>query len=231
MVATARESEREYLLKLAEDYRGKDYQIVFQPPLDELPDFLREYKPDMLALGNHESVVIEVKARPLLEGDSDYLKSLAQAIEIHPGWRFELVVLAPDQAEDEFELTDFSPYRGNLRVQEIKPGLQIAKELAASQPESALLYAWSLVEAILRHLAKSEEISLKTFEALYLIKTLVAEGIISRSDYQSLIDTLPLRNAIAHGFKVDSLTANAVYELVNLGEKLLSLLASDEEVN
>jgi hypothetical protein len=228
MVATTKEAEREYLLKLAKDYRGKDYQIVFQPSLDILPDFLREYKPDMLALGSHESVVVEVKSRPLLKGDSDYLKSLAQTVESHPGWRFELVVLALEDDQDGSDLDHPSQLQETLQIQDIEAGLQSARKLILSQPESALLYVWSLIEAILRLLSKSEGISLKSFDAVYLIKTLVSEGVISRSDCQLLMNILPLRNAIAHGFKVDELDVKTIGELIDLSTQLLLLVNAGE---
>lgn len=229
MVATTKESERAYLLRLVEEYRGKGYEVVFQPDRDILPDFLKSYRPDMLALGSNESVVVEVKARPIAKNDSEYLKSLSQIVEAHPGWRFELVVLASE--EEDYEPAKPSHFQGELRVQDIASGLTSAKRLALIQPESALLYAWSLVEAILRLLAKSEEIGLRTFDALYLIKTLVTEGVISRADYQLLTNILPLRNATAHGFKVDELNSNTVGELIDLAEQLLLLLNSNEAVS
>lgn len=228
MVTTTREPERAYLIKLAEDYRSKGYEIKFQPDPETLPEFLRGYKPDMLALGGDESVVVEVKARPLIKRDSNYLKSLSKSVEDHPGWRFELVVLATNGDQEGFELDRLPEARESLIIEEITPGLQFAKQLAMSQPESALLYVWSLTEAILRLLARHEEVSLKTFDALYMLKTLVSEGVISRSDYQSLIDNFPLRNAIAHGFKADRLTTQTVDNLVNLAENLLLLLGSED---
>lgn len=228
MVATTGESERTYLVKLAEDYRSKGYEIKFQPNSDVLPEFLQAYKPDMLALGGGESVVVEVKARPLIKRDSEYLKSLSQSVEAHPGWRFELVILADDENGEDFNLDRLPGTRESLAMEEITSGLQFVKQLATSQPESALLYGWSLVEAILRLLAKHEGVGLKTFDAVYMIKTLVLEGVISRSDYQSLMDILPLRNATAHGFKVDRLNEHTVDTLVDLAQNLLSLLSLDQ---
>ncbi|MGB5973721.1 MAG: hypothetical protein WBG38_10385 [Nodosilinea sp.] len=228
MVATTGELQRERLLELAEDYRSKGYEVAFQPRNDTLPDFLKAYRPDMLAFGSDESVVVEVKARPLAKSDSEYLQSLAQTIKSHPGWRFELVVLAPEGNREDLGLVTSS--QKSFKVRDIQAGLQFARNSVVNQLESALLYAWSWVEAILRLLAEKEEVSLKSFDARYLIKMLVVEGVISRSDYQMLISILPLRNAAAHGFKVDELNANQVYELVNLAEDLLSLLSSDEAV-
>ena len=39
--------ERERLLKLAEEYRNKGYEISIHPNPEDLPDFLRNYRPDI----------------------------------------------------------------------------------------------------------------------------------------------------------------------------------------
>ena len=58
--------ERERLLKLAEEYREKGYEVFFHPNLENLPDFLNHYRPDMIVRRGEENVVIEVKSRSSL---------------------------------------------------------------------------------------------------------------------------------------------------------------------
>ena len=68
-------------------------EILIHPNPEDLPDFLRNYRPDMIARRKDEAVVIEVKSRSSLNSSStQYLPNLAQVIEQHPGWRFELVI-------------------------------------------------------------------------------------------------------------------------------------------
>ncbi len=55
--------ERERLLKLAEEYRDRGYEISIHPNSEDLPDFLRNYRPDMIARREDDAVVIEVKSR------------------------------------------------------------------------------------------------------------------------------------------------------------------------
>jgi uncharacterized protein YutE (UPF0331/DUF86 family) len=86
------------------------------------------------------------------------------------------------------------------------------------------LYAWSLVEATLRLVAEKEGLSLQRFDSLYLVKQLAIEGVISKSEYQVLMNALSLRNAIAHGFKTTQLTPKNVQELIETTEKLLKTL-------
>ncbi|MEH2052070.1 hypothetical protein [Nostoc sp.] len=216
--------ERERLLKLAEEYREKGYEVFFHPNPEELPDFLNKYRPDMIVRRGEENVVIEVKSRSSLNSSSNQdLRNLAQAVEKHPGWRFELVMTNPEDIMYSLKA------EGSLQEHEIESQLQVARQLTTQHPESAILYSWSLVEATLRLIAQKEELSLQRFDPLYLVKQLAIEGVISKSQYQLLMNSLLLRNSIAHGFKTTQITQNSVYELIELTEQLLRTLHTSDE--
>ncbi|MEH2352042.1 hypothetical protein [Nostoc sp.] len=216
--------ERERLLKLAEEYREKGYEVFFHPNPEDLPDFLNHYRPDMIVRRGDENVVIAVKSRSSLNSSSNqYLGNLAQAVEKHPGWRFELVMTNPE------DTTYSLKAEASLQQDEIESQLQVARQLTTQHPESAILYSWSLVEATLRLIAQKEELSLKKFDPRYLVNKLVTEGVISKSEYQLLMNALPLRNSIAHGFKTTQITQNYVYELIELTEQLLRTLHTGDE--
>ncbi|CAD5943070.1 hypothetical protein PCC9214_02054 [Planktothrix tepida] len=219
--------EREQLLKLAENYCQKGYEIFLHPNLEELPDFLKSYRPDLIVRRGEEAVVIEVKSRASLNSYSDqYLQNLAQAVEKHPGWRFEFVMINPE------DITYSPKAEYSLQKDEIESQLQVVKQLTTQHLESAMLYCWSLVEATLRLITEKEELSLQRLDPLYLVKQLATEGIISQSEYRLLMDAISFRNAIAHGFKTTQLTQNFVYELIEITEKLLKdLQTSDELIN
>jgi uncharacterized protein YutE (UPF0331/DUF86 family) len=217
--------ERERLIRLAEEYRDKGYEISFHPNPEDLPDFLKNYRPDMIVRRGDEAVVIEVKSRSSLNSSTQYLRNLAQLVEQHPGWRFELVMTNPEDAAYSQRA------EGSLQEPEIESRLQIARQLAAQHPESAILYSWSLVEATLRLVAENEGLSLQRFDSLYLVKKLATEGVISKSEYQLLMNALSLRNSIAHGFKTTQLTQEPLYELINIAEQLLKALHSGKEAD
>lgn len=218
--------ERERLLQLAEEYRDKGYEISFHPNPEDLPDFLRNYRPDMIVRRGDEAVIIEVKSRRSLNSSSrQYLQNLAQSMEQHPGWRFELVMTNPEDAA-------YSPEaESSLQQPEIEARLQVARQLATQHPESAILYSWSLVEATLRLVAEYERLSLQRLDPLYLVKQLVTEGVISRPEYHLLMDALSLRNTIAHGFKATQITQESVYELIDVAEQLLKTLHTSVETD
>ncbi|MBD2653751.1 hypothetical protein IQE94_13135 [Synechocystis sp. PCC 7339] len=214
--------ERERLLQLAEEYRNKGYEIFFHPNSEDLPHFLRNYRPDMIVRKGDEAVIIEVKSRSSLNSSSrQYLQNLAQSVEQHSGWRLELVMTNPEDYV-------YSPQTENsLQAPEIKTKLQVARQLVIQHPESAILYSWSLVEATLRLIAEHEEISLQGLDPLYLVKQLVTKGVISRPEYQLLMDALSLRNKIAHGFKTSQSASEFAYQIINATEELLKTLDVD----
>jgi uncharacterized protein YutE (UPF0331/DUF86 family) len=218
--------EREQLLKIADEYREKGYEVFFHPNPEDLPDFLNHYRPDMIVRRGEENVIIEVKSRFSLNSSSNqYLGNLAQAVEKYPGWRLELVMTNPED-------TTYSPKaEASLQEHEIKSQLQVARQLTTQHPESAILYSWSLVEATLRLIAQKEKLSLERFDPHYLVKQLATEGVISKSEYQLLMNALPLRNSIAHGFKTTQLTQNSVSELIELAEQLLRTLHTGDEAD
>jgi uncharacterized protein YutE (UPF0331/DUF86 family) len=223
MVTSIANTERDRALQLAQEYRDKGYEVLLEPPLENLPDFLQKYRPDIIASRGGESVVIEVKSRSALNSTShQYLRDLAQLIEQQPGWRFELVVTNPEdtaysrQAEESFQQN------------EIESRLQVARQLATQHVESAFLYSWSLVEATLRLVIQNEGLNSQRFSPIYLVKELVIAGIISKSEYQLLMNAISLRNAIVHGFKTtQQITQNSVSELIEITEQLLKTLHSE----
>lgn len=221
MDARTEQLERLRLLELVTEYRQKGYEVILSPKPEELPDFLRSYRPDMIVSRGEEKVVIEVKSRPSI-ASAQYLRGLAQAVEEHPGWRVELVMTNSEDALYSAKV------EGSLQEHEIKSQLQVARKLTVDHPESAILYAWSLAEATLRLLANKEGLDLQRPEPLRLLKQLATEGVISKAEYQSLMNASPLRNAIAHGFKTTHLTPNVVLNLIEVTEQLLNSLNTSE---
>lgn len=218
--------EREKVLQLAEEYRNEGYEIFFHPSSDDLPDFLKGYCPDLLVKRGNEAVIVEVISRSSLNSPStQYFRNLAQVVEEHPGWRFELVMT---NLED---IIDSPNIEGSLQQSEIETRLQAARQLVIQYPESAILYSWALVEATLRLIADHEGLNLQRFDPLYLIKQLVTEGLISRSEYQLLMNVRSLRNNIAHGFKITQLSQESVYELIDMTEHLLQTLNASATKN
>lgn len=217
--------ERERLLALAEDYRNQGYEVQLFPSPDDLPDFLKAYRPSMVLHRSGESAIVEVKSRASLSSSfGQALQNLARAVDRYPGWRFELVVENPEEV-----FTGFQTAERSLQLCEIGTRLQVARRLASQNLEAAVLFIGPLFEATLRLLAEREGLSLKRFDSVYLVKQLAVEGTISQSEYRSLMEMIALRNAIAHGFKTSQLTQAAVDAAIELLAQLLKTLTPVSE--
>jgi uncharacterized protein YutE (UPF0331/DUF86 family) len=223
IVTSTTNTERDRALQLAQEYRARGYEVSLAPRLENLPDFLKEYRPDIIATRGDESVVIEIKSRAALKSSShQYLRNLAQLIENHPGWRFELVIT--NSVDDTYS----RQAEESLQHNEIESRLQIARQITTQHVEAAFLYSWSLVEATLRLVVDREKLNSHRFSPIYLVKELVIEGVISKSEYQLLMNAISLRNAIIHGFKTtQQITEDSVYELIAITEQLLKNLQSE----
>lgn len=209
--------EQQRVREVAESYRGKGYEVVLEPKQEQLPDFLSRYRPDLLAKKGEESIIIEVKSKVTLAHATD-LQGLAQAVQAHPGWRFELVV-ANSQALSAEEVA------ASLSKQDIHQTLRgVAELLERDQVEAALLLAWSTVEAALRLSALDEGLTLEQRDPRYLLTQLATQAVVSRSDYQTLSKVLKLRNQVAHGFRVQEKETirEATESLIAITRNLLS---------
>src|SRR6266540_6725444 len=83
--------EEKRLFDIAEEYKRRGYVVTISPTRKTLPDFLTKFKPDMVAEGPNDSVVIEVKTSGKIRG-TDYWKELSSVVRQNPGWRLELII-------------------------------------------------------------------------------------------------------------------------------------------
>jgi hypothetical protein len=54
-------NEQSALARVAADYRRRGYEVRIEPRGADVPPFLEDFMPDMIAIGPSESVVVEVK--------------------------------------------------------------------------------------------------------------------------------------------------------------------------
>lgn len=84
-----------------------------------------------------------------------------------------------------------------------------------------MLLAWSAAEAGLRLLGQREELDVIRANPTHLIKVLVMEGVISRVDYEFLMDAMKTRTALAHGSRVAENEPSFVDKLIHTAKDLL----------
>jgi REase_AHJR-like protein len=183
-------SEESRLYDIAEEYKQRGYKVYVSPPPKRLPKFLSKFRPDIVAEGPNESVVIEVKSSGKVRG-TDYWKELSSVVQQHPGWRLELIV------NDTTTRQPPETINKELIKERLKEGQQLAEKgmLAAS-----LLITWSAAEAAMRLASKHYEIELPDLRPATVISRLYSDGLLERDEYDFLLDCMRVRNAVAHGF-------------------------------
>lgn len=211
---------RSSLLDVANEYKEQGYRVVILPTGEDLPQFLAAFKPDIIAYGNNENVVVEVKTRHML-AEADYLPALADTIDSMTGWRLDLVASNPPTAVTVAQDAE------ELSHTEIRNRLVTVQQLSnMTQEEAATLLAWSATEAALRLVAKKKGVQLESDHPMFIIKKLFSLGILSREDYDLFYEGMHLRNVIAHGYRSPRLNGNLVGKLTKKVEALLDIDAT-----
>lgn len=204
--------------QIASELRATGYSVVVQPGPSDLPPFLREFEPDVIATSDRENVVVEVRSPAELE--SEEFVRLAETIEAHPGWRLQLSVVDLPTPQE-------IPARAELAgTQQVHHSLEQAQVLVRERHyEAAAMVAWSAVETILRRHALATGVDADRKGSLYVLKHLYAAGALDADQYETLDRMLQFRDAFVHGFaaRVDPET---VQRLIDEAEHLRSLSAA-----
>lgn len=187
------QSEARRLRQVAEEYRGRGYEVLLEPKGKQLPRALAGFRPDLVARKGDELVVVEVKSRSALRRDAQ-LQELAKAVRAHPGWRFDLVIAS---TEHDGVVPEGAQAWGERDV--IRRLDEARSLLETGHLEAALLLAWSAAEGALRILAKAEEINPARQDVPYLLKQLAFRAALTREQFNLLQDMSDFRNAVAHG--------------------------------
>ncbi|HWB26937.1 MAG TPA: hypothetical protein VG738_15745 [Chitinophagaceae bacterium] len=196
--------------EIAKDYEARGYSVIIGPNQTHLPDFLEGFKPDLLAQGISESVVIEVKST---KGNAFQLRryeDIAKTIERNQGWRFELVFTNP------LEQTIPINYSNELGLEKIRQRLAEVNSLMISNHyEAAFLLAWTTLEAALRAKIDSTTTKNSTKPTLAIIKTVYSLGYVNSHDYRKLEKLNQRRNLLIHGFDTP-IDKNSIDDLLNI---------------
>jgi uncharacterized protein YutE (UPF0331/DUF86 family) len=198
------------LLDVAEKYRQRGYKVSVSPPSKELPKFLSRFRPDIVAEGPDESVVIEVNSSGKERGAA-YWKELSKVVQRHPRWRLELIMDASKRAIRE-------TMNEELIRERLHEGQRLAEQgmLAAS-----LLITWSAAEAAMRLAAKGNEIALPDQRPGVVISRLYTDGVLEREEYDFLVELFGVRNAVAHGFYQEKIRRMVLKKLQQIALRLL----------
>lgn len=214
----ASELERDTLQRLRADFEAKGYQFLVQPDAAQIPDFLAGHKPDAIALGQNDKVIIDIK-QPASRGTRIPLAQLAQAVPAGSGWRYLLVYAGQDPSE----ITDL-PRPNQSQVVEATKEARKLEQLGYTR--AAMLEAWSILEALARGLYPEDtRFSSRPLSTMQVVERLAMDGEIDAEQASRLRMLSPLRNAAAHGDLDVKISGTDVQYLLDVVETISSHLA------
>ena len=210
-------TEQATIQQVAKRYEGKGYRVVIEPRGLDIPSFVKNYQPDLIATSDNDNVVVEVKSRSQLSAIPG-LRDVADVINKTEHWRFELIVVYSERENDSnsVELNiDYDTTEIARSLQEVK-GMDRSEHYAA-----AFILCWANMESLSRQLLLEDKRDLSNKMPLVLVKTLFSYGYLTRMDYEELEKLSRVRNQVVHGYKSDELDKRAIDRLVSITEKLL----------
>lgn len=209
----SRPRDERLVKKIAERYASEGYEVLAEPSSDRLPEFLKPFRPDMIARRGEESIVVEIKANA--EAELPELRAIASEIAKQPGWRLDVVI--GDSA---------SPLR-TLSPSELGSQLEEARSLLAGHPAAGELLLWSAFEGVARRAAALHGVSLSPgITPQALAKSLLAHGFIEDEESERLVAAARRRNGLAHGFTTAPDRGLSTVVL-NVAERLLREIPED----
>jgi uncharacterized protein YutE (UPF0331/DUF86 family) len=172
-------------------YEAQGYLFIEYPSGDALPEVLKGFRPDAIAIGQQKNIAIEIKLR---RGHSaaDQLQALSERLRQHPNWEFQVIYGDEIDPQDELSLATTRP--------EIEKQIDEAEALSgASHHRAALVLVWAALEAIARTTAAGETIGVGGRTPRQVVEILERMGRLTFEEANQLRSALLLRNAVVHG--------------------------------
>ena len=192
----------------AERLRAQGWQVTIEPSETDLPAPLHGFRPDLVARRGQQHLVVQVAPRQRLASMRSV--ALAEQVSRLPGWQLDMVyVPEPPLIEDQEQLLDRAAR---------------ARELAARDPEAALLLGWSALEGTLHRLADSRGADVGSAGAL--LARLTSLGIVDEDEHELLRSALRMRNTLVHGQKGPAPEAGQIEQLLELTQMLADRAAA-----
>lgn len=178
---------------IAQELSQQGYTVHFGPSSQQLPFQLGNYLPDLVASKGDGGIILQLKTT---KGFSvDRLQEIAETIAEHKGWRFMLVTVDDISKDLLPEAHDDLPSWVELQT-------KVERVSSLIQPalfEPALLYLWSIIEAMLRKRAIAQCIPIERLSIIPLLKHMYSSGEISMDEFDVFNAVIKKRNRVAHG--------------------------------
>lgn len=180
--------------EVAANLENQGFTVTRQPRSSDLPRFLKDFQPDLVAVGKNRNIVVEVKrsSKPL---PKRYYENLSSVLSNRPDWDFQLVVESTSPDLSRIDQTK-PPTKNDIR----KRLTEIERLVSEGETELAILFVSAVIEAILRRTLRWQD---PKFDASQIgdviLKRAFAIGLLTKDDFEFFQSVAGLRNQVAHG--------------------------------
>ena len=193
--------------RLASEYREKGFDVTVGGRLGAI-------EMDLLAVRGDKKIAVLVTV-PTDGPDRSSIKLQDLEKELGAGdWELQMVLIRDELPRFDYGSADPAP---------IEARLQRARDLAATDPEAALLLAWSMFEAAARRALVREAAATTAETPVGLAKQLVHHGLLGNDDLLELLSIAQRRNDVSHGTAATNVAPGVVDHLASWGHELLQV--------
>ena len=207
MSLSARDAEYTALERIAPLLRAEGYEVIAEPGPADLPAFLADRRPDAIAIGKRPSLLVEVFRK---EGNREAAKisELRSLVEERDDWELRV-----------FYFSSVEPMLSPVPNTTSAAAIQAARNVSATEPRAAMLFAWSILEAAARE--KIETAGPRPLNPNALVNLLAGEGYIDQEQASELFRISGLRSRVAHGQIDCTAPAEDVSRLLSIAERII----------
>jgi REase_AHJR-like len=197
--------QQESLERVAQRYRDEGYEVVVRPSAEQIPPFIKDFQPDLIATRGSEGVIVEIKMNRMDLSADHEISRLAETVNARPGWRLDLVVLEPETTLEKAAQEAAEP-----SDEQLAQILKTADELSEKgYSPYACVVAWGGLEAAMRRLRTDAEFYGRTTPT-ELMRTLYGNGFLTREQFERLRDSYKIRSQVVHGLVPDQVDPDVV---------------------
>jgi uncharacterized protein YutE (UPF0331/DUF86 family) len=211
---TGQAFETELLESMVPRLASEGFEVFIHPSPSILPPFMRDYRPDAIALRADKKIAIEIKRSG--KGSASQARQLKKLFSEHKEWELRFYYAEPRSAHSGIEVESLPAIQSVVE--------ELRKLRDANLTLSALLVGWSALEAVARALLPQRLVREQT--SIKLIEALASEGWLTPDEADDLRGIATLRNAAAHGQLTVPIDTKHIDELMAILQTLTELLTN-----
>jgi len=206
------------LKQVGDRYRAQGYTVVVRPGANDLPEFAKDFKVEIVAKRDDGCILASAKqSQADLEADGDIAR-YAEITENQPGWRFDVIVLGSENQPMPDKREAKEPSEDDIR----RALEEVERMLQAGFIQQALIAASAVLETAMRRRlqAQEEEVGWGS-SPRSMLNELHSGGVLQSNAFRELEELYQVRSALVHGFTTPIIENRAVQFLVDSARLLL----------